>query len=146
MIAGYCSTDETYNIRATELTTYLLKRGYKRDFITKQIQRTTHIPAYSQINKPKRIPFITTYNPSLPSTKLRLKDRLMNTAACTLGNLNTKYKPTTVAEHCVSSPYNVSNDLQLIPILRKTFSNRDSVRPGKPLISKGRTIDPNYNA
>ena len=67
-----CSTDETFKIRTTELTTYLLKRGYKRNFVTKQIQRAADIPRThtlqpKQIDKPKRIPFITTYNPSLPS-------------------------------------------------------------------------------
>ena len=55
-----------------ELTTYLLKRGYKRNFVTKQIQRAADIPRThtlqpKQIDKPKRIPFITTYNPSLPA-------------------------------------------------------------------------------
>ena len=63
-----CSTDETFKIRTTELTTYLLKRGYKPDFVTKQIQRAADIPRIhtlqpKQINKPERIPFITTYNP-----------------------------------------------------------------------------------
>ena len=67
-----CSTDETFKIRSTELTTYLLKRGYKRNFVTKQIQRAadilrTHTLQPKQTDKPKRIPFITTYNPSLPS-------------------------------------------------------------------------------
>ena len=67
-----CSTDETFKIRTTELTTYLLKRGYKRDFVTEQIQCAADIPRIhtlqpKQINKPERIPFITTYNPSLPS-------------------------------------------------------------------------------
>ena len=67
-----CSTDETFKIRTTELTTYLLKRGYKRNFVTKQIQRAADIPRThtlqpKQIDKPKRIPFITTYNSSLPS-------------------------------------------------------------------------------
>ena len=67
-----CSTDETFKIRTTELTTYLLKRGYKRDFVSKQIQRAANIPHIhtlqpKQINKPERIPFLTTYNQSLPS-------------------------------------------------------------------------------
>ena len=49
-----------------------MKRGYKRDFVTKQIQRSADIPRIhtlqpKQINKPERIPFITTYNPSLLS-------------------------------------------------------------------------------
>ena len=47
----------------TKPTTYLLKRGYKRDFVTKQIQRAEDIPPIctlqpKQINKPERIPFI----------------------------------------------------------------------------------------
>ena len=67
-----CSTDETFKIRTTELTTYLLKRGYKRNFVTKQIQRAADIPRTHTLqpkktDKPKRIPFKTTYNPSLPS-------------------------------------------------------------------------------
>ena len=67
-----CSTDETFKIRTTELTTYLLKRGYKGNFVTKQIQRAADIPLIQtlqpkQTNKPERISFITTYNPSLPS-------------------------------------------------------------------------------
>ena len=66
-----CSTDETFNTRTAQLTTYLLKRGYKRNFITKQIQRAADIPRSvalqtKDINKPTRIPFITTFNPSLP--------------------------------------------------------------------------------
>ena len=61
-----CSTDETFNLRAAQLTTYLLKRrlqmklcvtrgggncaqpniprGYNRNFVTKQIQRAANIP------------------------------------------------------------------------------------------------------
>ena len=51
---------------------------------------------------------------------------------------------TTVAEHFLSSPHNISKDMQLIPI-EKIFSNRDSIRKAREafLISKGRTIDPN---
>ena len=46
----------------------------------------------------------------------------------TLMNPNTKSKPTTLAEHFLSSPHNTdSNDTQLIPI-EKFFSNRDSIR------------------
>ena len=261
-----CSTDETFKIRTTELTTYLLKRGYKRNFVTKQIQRAADIPRThtiqpKQTDKPKRVPFITTYNPSLPSifniikkhynlllssdrcknaflhlpvvafrrspnlrdllvtaklspnvthsnstlpsgsfrcgkncatcpyifhgltnykscstgetrsinfhitcetknliymiqcnrchlqyigeTKRRLKDRF-NEHRRTLDNANTKSKPTTVAEHFLSSPDNISKDMQLIPI-EKIFSNRDSIRKAREafLILKGRTIDPN---
>ena len=54
-----------------ELTTYLLKRGYNRNFVTKQIRRAADIPRRlslqtKDVNKPKRRPFITTFNPSLP--------------------------------------------------------------------------------
>ena len=66
-----CSTDETFNICTAQLTTYLLKRGYKRNFVTKQIQRAANIPRRlalqtKDVNKPTRVPFITTFNPSLP--------------------------------------------------------------------------------
>ena len=54
-----------------QLTTYLLKRGYNRNFVNKQIRRAADMPRQltlqtKDINKPKRIPFITTFNPSLP--------------------------------------------------------------------------------
>ena len=50
---------------------YLLKRGYNRNFVNKQIRRAADIPRQltlqtKDINNPKRIPFITTFNPSLP--------------------------------------------------------------------------------
>ena len=66
-----CSTDETFNLRAAQLTTYLLKRGYKRNFVTKQIQRAANIPRTialqtKDVNKPTRVPFTTNFNPSLP--------------------------------------------------------------------------------
>ena len=65
------STDETFNTRTAQLTTYLLKRGYNRNFVTKQIQRAADIPRRLTLqtkdaNKPTRIPFITTFNPALP--------------------------------------------------------------------------------
>ena len=66
-----CSTNATFNTRAAQLTTYLLKRGYNRNFVTKQIRRASDIPRRltlqtKDVNKPKRIPFITSFNPSLP--------------------------------------------------------------------------------
>ena len=66
-----CSTDATFHTRTAQLTTYLLKRGYNRNFVNKQIRRAADIPRQltlqtKDINKPKRIPFITTFNPSLP--------------------------------------------------------------------------------
>ena len=50
---------------------YLLKRGCNRNFVTKHIQRATDIPRNltlqtKDVNKPKRVPFITTFNPALP--------------------------------------------------------------------------------
>ena len=49
----------------------LRKRGYSRTFVTKQIRRPADIPRRltlqtKDVNKPKFIPFITTFNPSLP--------------------------------------------------------------------------------
>ena len=46
----FCSTDETFNTRTAQLTTYLLKRGYKRKFVTKQIQRAPDIPPWRTIS------------------------------------------------------------------------------------------------
>ena len=62
-------------------------------------------------------------------TKRRLKDRF-NEHRRTIDNLKTKSKPTTAAEHFLSSPNHTANDMQLIPI-EKIFSNRDSI-PVKP--------------
>ena len=66
-----CSTDATFHTRTAQLATYLLKRGYNRNFVNKQIRRAADIPRQltlqtKDINKPKRIPFITTFNPCLP--------------------------------------------------------------------------------
>ena len=57
-----CSTDATFNTRAAELTTYLLKRGYNRNFVTEQIRRAADIfrnltLQTKDVNKPKRVPF-----------------------------------------------------------------------------------------
>jgi len=56
--------------------------------------------------------------------KRRLKDRF-NEHRRTLDNPNSKSKPTTAAEHFLSSPNHTANDMQLIPI-EKIVSNRDS--------------------
>ena len=45
----------------------------------------------------------------------------------TKDNPNTKSKPTTAAQHFLSSPNHTANDMQLIPI-EKVFSDRDSIR------------------
>ena len=60
-----------------------------------------------------------------------------------LDNPNNKSKPTTAAEHFLSSPNHTANDMLLIPI-EKIFSNRDSIRKAREafLIQKGKTIDP----
>ena len=76
--------------------------------------------------------------------KRRLKDRL-NEHRRTIDNPNNKSKPTTAAEHFLSSlNHTGSNDMQLIPI-EKIVSNRDSIRKAREafLIQKGRRIDPN---
>ena len=59
------------------------------------------------------------------------------------GTYRWKSKPTTAAEHFLSTPNYTANDMQLIPI-EKIFSNRDSIRKAKEafLISKGRTLVP----
>ena len=45
----------------------------------------------------------------------------MITAALALDNANTKSKPTTVAEHFLSSPHNISKDMRLISIEKSLF-------------------------
>ena len=67
-------------------------------------------------------------------TKRRLKDRF-NEHRRTIDNPNTKSKPTTAAEHFLSSPNHTANDMQLIPI-EKIFSNRDSIRKAKEAFFK----------
>ena len=71
-------------------------------------------------------------------TKRRLKDRF-NEHHRTIDNPNNKSKPTTAAEHFLSSPNHTANDMILIPI-EKIFSNRDSIRKAREafLIQKGR--------
>ena len=55
-------------------------------------------------------------------TKRRLKDRF-NEHRHTLDNANTKSKPTTVAEHFLSSPHNISKDRETLkPGIRNTES------------------------
>ena len=68
-----CSTEEVYNRRASELTKYLLNRGYNRSFLSKQIQHATDIPRIvalkvnvTSFKRPNRVPFIISFNPSLP--------------------------------------------------------------------------------
>ena len=69
--------------------------------------------------------------------------RRFNEHRRTIDNPNTKSKPTTAAEHFLSSTNHTANDMQLIPI-EKISSNRDSIRKAREafLIQKGRTIVP----
>ena len=62
-------------------------------------------------------------------TKRRLKDRF-NEHRRTIDNPNNKSKPTTAAEHFLSSPNHTANDMILIPI-EKIFSNRDFIRKAR---------------
>ena len=62
-------------------------------------------------------------------TKRRLKDRF-NEHRRTIDNPNNKSKPTTAAEHFLSSANHTANDMQLIPI-EKIFSNRHSIRKAR---------------
>ena len=62
-------------------------------------------------------------------TKRRLKD-LFKEHRRTI-EPNTKSKPTTPAEHVLSSPNHNANDMQLIPPIEKIFSNRDSIRKAR---------------
>ena len=67
-------------------------------------------------------------------TKRRLKDRF-NEHRHTLDNANTKSKPTTVAEHFLSSPHSISKaDMQLIPIKKYFLTETRSVRPDFSLL------------
>ena len=61
--------------------------------------------------------------------KQSLKDRF-NEHRRTLDNANTKSKFTTVAEHFLSSPHNISKDMKLIPI-ENFFSSRDWIRKAR---------------
>ena len=75
-------------------------------------------------------------------TKRRLKDRF-NEHRRTIDKPNSKSKPTTAAEHFISSPNHSAHDMELIAI-EKVFSKRDSIRKAREafLISRGNTIYP----
>ena len=71
-------------------------------------------------------------------TKRRLKDRF-NEHRHTIDNPKTKSKPTTAAEHFLSSPNHTANDMQLIPIEKL---NTCKAKEAFFLIPKGRTLVP----
>ena len=187
-----CSTDETFNTRAAQLTTYLLKRGYNRNLVTlRDLLVKAKLPSNLTNPHPQlpsgsfrcgkncaTCPYITdgltiytflstgetrhiqsnltcdTQNliymiqcnrcnlQYIGETKRRLKDRF-NEHRRTIDNPNSKSKPTTAAQHFISSPNHTANDIQLIPI-EKVFSNRDAIRKAREafLILKGRTLVP----
>ena len=56
----------------------------------------------------------------LGETKRRMKDRF-NEHPRTIDNPNTKFNPTTAAEHFLSSPNHTANDMQLISIEKNLF-------------------------
>ena len=63
-IRRICSTDTNFTLRLNELRTYLLARGYLLARVT-NISRTEalHTNRHDSID---RLPFVVTYNPSLP--------------------------------------------------------------------------------
>ena len=69
-----CSSDETFALRANELTQYLNDRGYNLSFLKHEIQRVRAItrdetlkPSQITSNQPSRVPLVITYNPALRS-------------------------------------------------------------------------------
>ena len=68
-------------------------------------------------------------------TKQRLKERF-NEHRRTTDNPNNKAKPTTAAEHFLSSPNHTANDMILIAIEKSFPTETPSVRPGKLFNSK----------
>ena len=66
-----------FTLEVAQLTTYLLKRGYNRNFVTKQIRRASDIPRRLTLQtKDVNKPFITTFNPSLPHISNIIKKTL----------------------------------------------------------------------
>ena len=67
-----CSTDETLHIRVGQLKQHLLSRGYPPKVIDKQVRKATSIPRSVALQRQEkkecsRIPFVVTYNPTLPA-------------------------------------------------------------------------------
>ena len=70
-----CSTETSFDNRATELKNYLTKRGYKDNFVKEQIRRAKPISRNEALQehtpddtkKTNRVPFIITHNPALPN-------------------------------------------------------------------------------
>ena len=70
-IRRVCSTDAKFTLRLNELRTYLLARGYGNTFLDSQFKRAANISRTEALHTNRhdsidRLPFIVTYNPSLP--------------------------------------------------------------------------------
>ena len=70
-IRRICSTDTNFTLRLNELRTYLLARGYGNTFLDSQFKRATNISRTEALHTNRhdsidRLPFVVTYNPSLP--------------------------------------------------------------------------------
>ena len=66
-----CSTEAKFALRLNELRTYLLAWGYGNTFLDSQFKRATNISRTEALrtnchDSTDRLPFVVTYNPSLP--------------------------------------------------------------------------------
>ena len=66
-----CSTDGKFALRLNQLRTYLLARGYGNTFLDSQFKLATNISGTAALRTNRhysidRLPFVVTYNPSLP--------------------------------------------------------------------------------
>ena len=71
-IRRICSTNAFFEKRISESCDYLVKRGYSKDHVEREIDRARGIPrAYflrdKQPANSKRIPFVVTFHPALPN-------------------------------------------------------------------------------
>ena len=81
-IRRICPTDTNFTLRLNELRTYLLARGYGdgygNTFLDSQFKRATNISRTEALHTNRhdsidRLPFVVTYNPSLPHTSKILR-------------------------------------------------------------------------
>ena len=74
-----CSRDEDFRLRSSELSKYLLDRGYKKSIIDQAFQRASLKPrsdtlTYTNKSKHSRVPFIITHNPRNPPLRKILSE------------------------------------------------------------------------
>ena len=67
-----CLTDEFFNARSSALTTHLIKRGYKHRLVKDAVEKVRQIPRSRALEtsikkESHRIPFVITFNPTLPN-------------------------------------------------------------------------------